>query len=279
MSDNWIVGNLQNAFETWNEKLMEIWTLITVTPQDFKGGEIWSVIVAVNGSLKAVGYALLVLFFSMSIFQSAAGFKELQRPEFAIRHLIRFAAAKVAVGYALDIMTAIFGICGGVVQTVMNSISAMSASSVTLPQEIIDAIEDVGFLASIPLWLVSLLGSLFITVMSFVLILTVYSRFFKIYIYTALAPVPLASFAGEGQSAIGRAFIKSYAGVCMEGAVVVLACLVFTAFSSSSSPVVDTTMSAVTMSWKYIGETIFNMLVLVGLVKGADRIVKEMMGA
>ena len=135
-----------------------------------------------------------------------------------------------------------------------------------------------GFLASIPLWLVSLLGSLFITVMSFVLILTVYSRFFKIYMYTALAPLPLASFAGEGQSFIGKSFVKSYVGVCMEGAVVVLACLIFTAFSASGTSAVDTSMSAVTMSWNYIAETIFNMLVLVGLIKGADHIIREMFG-
>ena len=141
-----------------------------------------------------------------------------------------------------------------------------------------DAIEDVGFLASIPLWLVSLLGSLFITVMSFILILTVYGRFFRLYFYTALAPLPLASFAGEGTSFAGTAFLKSYVGVCLEGAIIVLACLIFSAFMSSGTPVVDTSLSAVTMSWQYIGETIFNMMVLVGLVKGAERIVKEMFG-
>ena len=278
MSDNWIVSNLQSALATWNGKLTELWSIITASPEAFKGGAIWNTIVTINGSLKAIGYGLLVLFFAMGIFQSAAGFKELQRPEFAIRHFIRFAGTKVAVGSALEIMTTIFKICGGVVQTTMNGIGAASAASVSLPTEITEAIEDVGFLASIPLWLVSILGSLFITVMSFILILTVYSRFFKIYIYTALAPVPLASFAGEGQSGIGRAFIKSYAGVCMEGAVVVLACMIFTSFASTSSPIVDTSLPPVTMVWEYLGETIFNMLVLVGLVKGSDRIVKEMLG-
>lgn len=278
MSDNWIVGNLQSAFETWNGKLTEIWSLVTVTPQEFRGGAIWGTIVTINDGLKAVGYGLLVLFFAMSIFQSAASFRDFQRPEFALKHFIRFVAAKVAVGYAMDIMTTVFAICGGVVQSVMGSIGGMTAAGITLPDEIVTAIEDVGFLASIPLWLVSLLGSLFITILSFILILSVYGRFFKLYFYTALAPLPLASFAGEGTSFAGKAFIKSYIGVCMEGAVIVLACLVFSAFISSGQPIVDTSLSAVTMSWQYIGETIFNMMVLVGLVKGAERIVKEMFG-
>ena len=278
MSDNWIVGNLQSSMNTWNDKMTEIWSLITTTPQSFRGGAIWITIVTINDAMKAIGYGLLVLFFAMSIFQSAASFRDFQRPEFALRHFIRFVLAKVAVGSAMEIMTAIFSVCGGIVQTVMGSVGSMASASVSVPQEIVDAIEDVGFLASIPLWLVSLLGSLFITVMSFILILTVYGRFFRLYFYTALAPLPLSSFAGEGTSFAGKAFLKSYIGVCLEGAIIVLACLIFTAFMSSSSPVVDTSLSAVTMSWQYIGETIFNMLVLVGLVKGAERIVKEMFG-
>ena len=275
MSDNWIVGNLQSAFNTWNDKLAEIWSLVTTTPQDFRGGGVWTAITNINNALVGVGYGLLVLFFAMAVFHS---FRDFQRPEFALRHLVRFIAAKVAVGSAMELMTTIFSICGGIVQSVMGSVGGMAEASVTMPQEIIDAIEDVGFLASIPLWLVSLLGSLFITVMSFILILTVYGRFFRLHFYTALAPLPLASFAGEGTSFAGKAFWKSYIGVCMEGAIIVLACLVFSAFMSSGSPAVDTTLSAVTMSWQYIGETIFNMLVLVGLVKGAERIVKEMFG-
>lgn len=278
MSDNWIVGNLQSAFNTWNDKLAEIWSLVTTTPQNFRGGGVWTAITAINSALVGVGYGLLVLFFAMAIFQSAASFKDFQRPEFVLRHLICFIAAKVAVGSAMELMTTIFSICGGIVQSVMGSVGGMAGASVTMPQEIIDAIEDVGFLASIPLWLVSLLGSLFITVMSFILILTVYGRFFRLYFYTALAPLPLASFAGEGTSFAGKAFLKSYIGVCMEGAIIVLACLVFSAFMSSGGPAADTSLSAVTMSWQYIGETIFNMLVLVGLVKGAERIVREMFG-
>ena len=190
MSDNWIVGNLQSAFETWNGKISEIWSLITTTPQAFHGGAIWTTIVTINEALKAVGYGLLVLFFAMSVFQSAVSFRDFQRPEFVLRHFIRFLLAKLAVGSAMDIMTGIFSVCGSVVQTVMNSIGGMASASVSVPQEIVDAIEGVGFLASIPLWLVSLLGSLFITIMSFILILTVYGRFFRLYFYTALAPIP-----------------------------------------------------------------------------------------
>ena len=269
MSDNWVVQALQSAFEIWNDKLTEIWSLITTTPQEFRGGDIWNAIVGINEGLKAVGYGLLVLFFAMGIFQSAASFRDLQRPEYALRHFIRFIAAKVAVSSAMEIMTVVFSICGGIVQSVMSGMGGMVAAGVTVPQEMVDAIEIVGFLASIPLWLVAMLGNL---------IMTVYGRFFRLYIFTALAPIPLATFAGEGTSFAGKQFIKSYIGVCMEGAVIVLACLIFSAFMSSGSPVLDTNLTPVVMAWQYIAETIFNMLVLVGLVKGAERIVRELFG-
>ena len=278
MSDNWIVSNLESALSGWNEKLSEIWTLLTQSPETFKGGTVWGMILNINNALVGIGYGLLVLFFAMGVAQSAAGFRDIQRPEFVLRHLIRFILAKTAVGRCMEIMLAIFNICGGIVQTAMSGLGGSISTAATLPGEIVDAIEGAGLLESIPLWLVSLLGTLFITVMSFILLLTVYGRFFRLYMFTALAPLPLSSFAGEGTSASGKAFLKSYIGVCMEGAVIVLACIIFSAFASSGTPAFDPDASVVSQVWSYLGEVIFNMLVLVGLVKAADHTAKEMFG-
>lgn len=133
------------------------------------------------------------------------------------------------------------------------------------------------FFESIPLWAVTLIGGLFITVLSFIMIMTVYGRFFKLYLYTAIAPIPLSSFAGEPSQNVGKSFIKSYAAVCLEGAIIVLACIIFSLFAASP-PTIDPNAAAVSMVWSYIGELVFNMLVLVGAVKMADRVVREMMG-
>lgn len=54
------------------------------------------------------------------------------------------------------------------------------------------------------------------------MILSVYGRFFRSYLYTAIAPVPLAAFAGELSQSVGISFMKSYAAVCLEGAIIVL---------------------------------------------------------
>jgi len=248
---------------------------VTTSPQTFKGGAVWGVMQSLHNAMIGIGYALIVLFFAISLFKNTANFHELKRPEAAVHYLIRFVAAKTLVGYGMDIMLNIFSVCNGIVSDMAAGMGGISQAMVTLPGEMQSAIENVGFLASIPLWLVTILGSLFITVLSFVMILTVYGRFFRIYMYTALAPLPLASFAGESTQSVGISFIKSYVGVCLEGAVIVLACIIYSAFVST--PTV-TGSEPTTMVWSYLAETVFNMLVLVGLVKGSDRIIHEMMG-
>ena len=277
MSDNWVVQNLQNALDTWNSKLAEIWQILTQSPENFKGGGIWQVIVQIHGALQAIGYALLVLFFVVGVVKTCGSFTEVKRPEHALKIFIRFAIAKGVVTYGLELMMALFNIIQGVTSTIMQTAGFGSTEDAVLPDEIIEAVEDCGFFESIPLWAVTLIGGLFITVLSFIMIMSVYGRFFRLYLYTAIAPIPLSSFAGEPSQNIGRSFLKSYAAVCLEGAIVVLACIIFSLFASSP-PVVDPNAAAVTMVWSYIGELIFNMLVLVGAVKMSDRVVREMMG-
>lgn len=276
-SDNWVVQNLQNALETWNEKLAEIWQILTQSPEEFKGGAIWDVIVNIHGALQAIGYALLVLFFVVGVVKVCGSFAEVKKPEHAVRMFIRFALSKGSITYGMELMVAFFNIVQGIISTIMESAGFGEAEETVLPTEIVEAVEDCGFLESIPLWAVTLIGSLFITILSFIMIMSVYGRFFRLYLYAAIAPVPLSTFAGEPSQNVGKSFIKSYAAVCLEGAIIVLACIIFSVFAASP-PVVEEGASAVTMVWCYVGELIFNMLVLVGAVKMSDRVVREMMG-
>lgn len=276
-SGNWIIDNIVNALNTWNEKLAEIWLLLTQSPQNFKGGGIWNVIVSINGALKAIGYALLVLFFVVGVIKTCGSFTEIKKPEHALKLFIRFVLAKAVVGYGLDLMTALFRIVQGVISTAMNTAGVAAQTAVTMPSEMEEAIRELTFWESIPAWAVSLIGSLVIIVLAFVMIMSVYGRFFKLYLYTAIAPIPLSAFAGEPSANIGKSFLKSYAAVCLEGAIIVLACIIFSVFAASP-PVVAADATPVTMVWTYMGELIFNLLVLTGAVKMADRVVREMFG-
>ena len=277
-SGNWIVDNLNSALGTWNGKLAEIWQLLSTTPEEFKGGGVWTVIQGINGALQAIGCALLVLFFVMGIVKTCGSFTELKKPEMVFKCFIRFVLAQAAVTHGMELMTALFKVAQGMISTIMTASGLSALTDTTLPDEMVTIIEDVGFLESIPLWAITLLGSLFIWVLSLIMILTVYSRFFKLYLATAIAPIPMASFAGQPSSSIGVAFLKSYAAICLEGCIIVLACVIFSAFATTPPAIADDTLAAATIVWNYVGEVIFNMLVLVGCIKMSDRLIRELMG-
>lgn len=277
MSDNWIVRNIENALETWSAKLAEIWQLLTQSPKSFKGGAIWSVMQSVHGTLQAIGLALLVLFFVVGVVKTCGSFAELKKPEHAIKLFVRFAIAKGVVTHGMELMLALLSVVQGIIGSIMNAAGFGTPQTVLMPQELVTTIEEMGFFESIPVWAITLIGSLIVWVLSFIMILSVYGRFFKLYMYTAISPIPLATFAGEPSQNVGKSFLKSYAAVLLEGAIIVLACIIFSVFSSSP-PTVNPDDPAATVVWTYLGELIFNMLVLVGTVKMSDRVVREMLG-
>ena len=275
---NWVLDNLINALKTWSDALASIWDLLTTSPQSFKGGAIWSIIADIHGGLKAIAFALLVLFFVIGVVKTTTNFSELKRQEQALKLFLRFVIAKAVVTYSMDLLLAIYRIIQGVITQIAGSASSIVTGGFTVPDVVQTKVLECGFFDSIPLWIVALISSLLVTVLSIVLILTVYSRFFSLYMYTAIAPVPLATFAGEGTAAVGRQFLKSYAGVCLRGAIVILGCIIYSVFVTSPPGDIDSSLSAVQVVWNYMGELIFNMLILVGAVRMADRTVKEMIG-
>lgn len=276
-SDNWVVRNLEDALNTWNDKMGEVVGLLTTSPADFKGGGIWDVILTIHGAVQGIALALLVLFFLVGMVKTCGSFTELKKPEHVLKLFVRFILAKAAITYGLELMLAFIDVVQGLMATIMSAAGFSATEGAALPEEMVTAIESAGFLESIPLWAVTLLGGLFITVLSFIVILTVYGRFFKLYMYTAISPIPLSTFAGEPSQSVGKSFIRSFAAVCLEGAIIMLACIIFSLFASAP-PAVDATAPVVTQVWGYIGELVFNLLVLVGMVKMSDRIVREMMG-
>ena len=269
---------LMQGLQYLGDRLEQMWALLTTSPQTFKGGGIWSIITTINGALSAIGTALLVLFFTIGVIKTCGSFAELKRPETAVKVFIRFAIAKALIDNCLSLMLDFVTIVQGVISKVTSSSSIGTALEFSIPSEVQSTFEGIGILdGAIPIWAVCFIAHLAFIVIAIVLLLTVYGRFFRIYMYTAIAPIPLSTLAGQPTEGIAKSFLKSYAGVCMQGVVIVLACVIFTAYAASM-PQMDTTAAPLTMVWTYVSEVAFNMLVLLGLVKGSDRIIHDMMG-
>ena len=269
---------LMQGLEYLGDMLDKMWAILTTSPESFKGGTIWSIITTINGVLGSIGTALLVLFFTIGVIKTCGSFAELKKPETAVKVFIRFAIAKALIDNCLDLLVDFVTIVQGVIAKITASSSIGTALEFTIPSEVQSTFEGIGILdGAIPIWAVCFIAHLAFIVIGIVLLLTVYGRFFRIYMYTAIAPIPLSTMAGQPTESIAKSFLKSYAGVCMQGVVIVLACIIFTAYAASM-PEIDTTAEPLAMVWRYVSEVIFNMLVLLGLVKGSDRIIHDMMG-
>lgn len=272
-----ITNNLNNGLQEFNKRYQEIIEIITSPIQSYKGGTIFDVVDTINGAIKTVGYSLLVIFCLVGIVKMSTSLQDMKRPEQIFRFFLRFAIGKAIIDFGMPIMLEIFNVGLGVVNTMASSVQ--SASTFTVPPAIVSTVNNItGLFEGLFPYLVSFLGNLIITAISMVILLTVYGRFFKLYMYLAIAPIPLATFAGEGTSQIGQTFIKSFMGVCLEGALIVLACIIFERYTAIAPPGAGTATGADAASviFAYMGQNIFNMLVLLGVIKMCDRLVKEM---
>ena len=269
---------LMQGLEYLGDMLDKMWAILTTSPESFKGGTIWSIITTINGVLGSIGTALLVLFFTIGVIKTCGSFAELKKPETAVKVFIRFAIAKALVDNCLSLLVDFVTIVQGIISKVTESSSIGTALEFTIPSEVQSTFEGIGILdGAIPIWAVCFIAHLAFIVVGLVLLLTVYGRFFRIYMYAAIAPIPLSTMAGQPTENIAKSFLKSFAGVCLQGVVIVLACVIFTAYAASM-PQMNTSYEPLKMVWIYVTEVVFNMLVLVGLVKGSDRIIHDMMG-
>ena len=269
---------LMQGLQYLGDMLDKMWAILTTSPQNFKGGTIWSIITTINGVLGAIGTALLVLFFTVGVIKTCGSFAELKKPETAVKAFIRFAIAKALIDNGLKLMVNFVTIVQSVIKKITNASSIGTALEFSIPSTVQSKFESIGILdGAIPVWAVCFIAHIAFIVIAIVLLLTVYGRFFRIYMYTAIAPIPLSTMAGQPTEGIAKSFLKSYAGVCMQGVVIVLACVIFTAYAGSM-PQIDPNKDAIAMVWTYVTEVLFNLLILLGLVKGSDRIIHDMMG-
>lgn len=273
---SWIASSFENALFNWRMKYYNMITILYSSPQSYRNGAIWNIILKINDALTAIALSLTVLFFIYGIMKTCGNFAELKRPEQALKYFIKFALTKGLVTYGISIIISIIDI----VQSIIFKVSAQGSlliDKITLPTDIINAINSASFWDKIPLSAVAILCNLFITIISFVILLTIMGRFFKLYLYVAVSPIPLSTYAGEPTQEIARHFLKSFVGVCMEGVIIILSFFIFNAYATTTPTVYDN-MDIISMVWSYIGDLILNMLILLGIIRMSDRVVKEMMG-
>lgn len=274
----WVLEIIENCIALWNSTLATIWGMLTQSPETFHDGTVWAAIEKIFTALQGAGYGLLVLFFAMSFFKHTVSFREFRHPEQIVGYLIRFAAAKVLISQGMEVVKLIFTICGSFIGDIAAQMGGLTSVAATIPENIRTAIEDANIVSQIFIYLVSLILAAIVIVLSIGLLMTVYGRFFRIYMYVAVAPLPMSTFAGELTSRHGRTYIQGLIGACLEALVIVIACIIFSAFASTDSTDLALNFgdSGVGLILSYMLKVIIQMMILGGMVKAADRTVKEL---
>ncbi len=263
--------HLKTALEFWIDKYNQIFTVLTTSPEDFQGGVIWTLVGNILTILQGIGISLVVLFFFYGLFMSGIDYRDIFRnPKTIAFSFVRPFLASFFVTNAIDIMLYILQL----IQSIMMKIQTTTATiSYEIPDEIKTALEGADWWASIGAWASSLIGQFLIGALSIIIMVLVYGRFFKIFLLAAISPIPLAGLASEKTEYIGNNFMKSYIGECLRGILIVTSCLIFSAYFTSPPASASTTAGA--MVFTYVLEVSMQMLILVIMIKGSDRLVKE----
>lgn len=268
------LDNLQSALDKWTAKYGEIFNILTTSPEDFQGGVIWGIVSNILTVLQGIGVSLLIIFFFYGLIKSGIDYRDVFRnPKNAVFIFLRVLIANFFVVHSLEILLYILQIIQGIMAKVQ---TATTAITFTVPENIKTALESADFWASIGALIMSLIASFIISALSLIIIILVYGRFFKIFLLTAIAPIPLAGYASEQTESIGNNFMKSYIGECLRGVIIIVACLIFSAFAVSPASSSATTAGAMVLD--YVFDVAMQMLILVIMIKGSDRMVKEFFG-
>lgn len=248
----------------------------------------------ISGSLQAIGYAMLIILTLWNIVKTTTSFVELKRPEVFGKVFIRFILTKYVIGYGWTLVNQLFGLFASITESIFNSsgIAINGAWSISYPNvdtswfsQILDTVSRIiNPLGSIPGMILSVLAFIVALVVVVTVLLTVMGRFFKIYLFAALAPLPMACFGSESTNDIGRSYIRGFLSVCAEGLIIGLAMIVFAAYLSM--PISHMFESEEIFQWlpsgvedmMYCFSTIFNMLLFLGIVKSSDSVVQRIFG-
>jgi hypothetical protein len=289
-----VVSLIQAAIDFLNNCFGDLRAHLTTTPAAFGGGGVWSIVEAINAGVQGIGYGLLILFFLMTFFKTVSSFKDISLRQ-AIGWIARFILVKIVIDYGVQILNFAISISMGVNDTILENAGAFEFAS--MPQEVLDAANAVtngewynqlgAFFQTIPMYIVGGLGMLVIWVCGIIMVVSVYLRFFKIYIYSAIAPIPLSTFGSPETSGTGKQFLKAYAAVCLEICVIALAIVIFNAMVSSNNLIFpswgETSGGVNAVFWNTLMNYIFQVglqtIMLVIVVMSANKYIREILGA
>lgn len=277
------IAVMKGSLAVWNYVMNIVMDLLSLSPETFSPN-VYNATISISGALTAIAYGLLSMFFVFGLFKSVSSYIEFKRPEVLFKALCRLAIVKGLIAYGNQLLVSVMNLGQGIISQAATAINVNEEMLFTFPEELANSIRNdtsITWSASITIMLIAILCTLIVIAIAFFMLLTIYSRFLKFYMYMAIAPIPLATYGGEPTQHVGRQFIKNYAGVCLEAFIIYMAVILGSAIANSTGWISINNFlgesAAIRVLWFY-ATIILNMLLVSGTAKAADRVVHEMMG-
>ena len=278
----WLSAFLDIMFDTLNSVIQNMVGLLSQSPEAFNG-TLYAFAKGLNSVFQATGLALVVLFFFIGLSDPSHNLAEIKRPEAIIAEFARFLLCQLVVANSYLILQQISAIGTSLISTAWSAVtSGGGMPTISADGTVKEALNEVKFnILSISTDMIMLILLNFIMIVTLGIIIIyisviAYVRFFKIYMYIAIAPLALSTFAARNTSEVGKQFLKSFCGVLLQGLVLVLSLLMFAMFFSNTT--IDGGDGAITVVWEYFISMFGQLFVLVTVVKGSDQIIQKMLG-
>lgn len=174
-----------------------------------------------------VAYVVLALFFVLELYRASVRVENMGGgavnlgAEVVFKVMFRMVLCKLAVDSVTLILNAIYNATTHITQGVAGIMGGGSMSGGGIDTEALrPAIDALGFWAGLVcliLCFIVFLISMVAVALAYIIIVT---RFIEIFVYFAIAPVPIATFPSDEMSQIGKNFLKSFAAVCVQGTLI-----------------------------------------------------------
>lgn len=254
-----IVENIKYIFSNFNETIKSAVEIVTTSPDADSG--MWSLVTNAQTAIIPIALTLMTLYFFIGFIQKTV-MMEYKDWQSILKSLLRLAVCNVLIQKTADIMRMIFDVAVEIASKI-GTVGTINVDDLNY-EGLKTTLEDMSLWDRISYWANTQPIVLIMNIVLIILMLIVYGRMIQIYVYTAFAPIPLASIAGEGYGNSAKHFIKDYAAVCLQAPVIIFSIALF-------GQKIQNILTSTDVSIKSLGQILLMGLVIIFImIKSSD---------
>lgn len=306
---NWILSTLQASIAFFDAWMSQLYDVLMLDPISYQNGAIWATVSKIYDALMGPAVSILTIGFYVALIHDSGEFINTRHFGSVVWTFILLCITASLLLGGKYILLLIFWCFKEILQAVTgpNGTNFLDLSWVELPKQVKLATSGLGATKATLFFIVVLIFALVIMVCSFTIIMVVYGRLFNIYLHLAVAPLALACGAAGPLRGTFASYLRSFVGVCLQGVVIVIVCMVFSAFANnfdfntvqtSDQQIVELKedmteeefqawweqwgmdnkeleAKKAEVLWTYLSQMLFLYLIMAGMIKGADNFIHQ----